>query len=140
CIRKPEGLAGDKIIERLLQDVDIALFTRLQADDILFIDSSHVAKAGSDLLNLFFEVLPRLNPGTLVHFHDVFNRFEYPAAWLREGRAWNEQRIEIIQRRQGRRREHVVGLPNYVPPPPLPALNDRSEEHTSELQSRFALV
>jgi predicted O-methyltransferase YrrM len=90
---KPADLPGVKIIERHLQDVDLALFTRLQADDILFIDSSHVAKAGSDLLTLFFEVLPRLNPGTLVHFHDVFNRFEYPAAWLREGRAWNEQYI-----------------------------------------------
>ena len=90
---KPADLPGVKIIERQLQDVDLALFTRLQADDILFIDSSHVAKAGSDLLTLFFEILPRLNPGTLVHFHDVFNRFEYPSAWLREGRVWNEQYI-----------------------------------------------
>jgi hypothetical protein len=88
---KPADLPGVKIIERQLQDVDVALFTRLQAGDILFIDSSHVAKAGSDLLTLFFEVLPRLNPGILVHFHDVFDRFEYPAEWLREGRGWNEQ-------------------------------------------------
>jgi predicted O-methyltransferase YrrM len=90
---KPADLLSAKIIECKLQDVDLALFTSLQAGDILFIDSSHVAKAGSDLLTLFFEVLPRLNPGTLVHFHDVFDRFEYPASWLREGRGWNEQYI-----------------------------------------------
>jgi predicted O-methyltransferase YrrM len=90
---KPADLPGVKIIERQLQDVDLALFTTLRAGDILFIDSSHVAKAGSDLLTLFFEVLPRLNPGTLVHFHDVFHRFEYPAHWLHEGRVWNEQYI-----------------------------------------------
>lgn len=88
---KPADLLSAKIIECQLQDVDLALFTRLQAGDILFIDSSHVAKAGSDVLTLFFEVLPRLNPGTLIHFHDVFDRFEYPASWLREGRGWNEQ-------------------------------------------------
>jgi predicted O-methyltransferase YrrM len=90
---KPADLLSAKIIECKLQDVDLALFTSLQAGDILFIDSSHVAKAGSDLLTLFFEVLPRLNPGTLVHFHDVFDRFEYPASWLCEGRGWNEQYI-----------------------------------------------
>jgi predicted O-methyltransferase YrrM len=90
---KPVDLLSAKIIECKLQDVDLALFTSLQARDILFIDSSHVAKAGSDLLTLFFEVLPRLNPGTLVHFHDVFDRFEYPPEWLREGRGWNEQYI-----------------------------------------------
>jgi hypothetical protein len=86
-------LLGVKIIQRQLQDVDFALFTRLQANDILFIDSRRVAKAGSDLLTLCFEVLPRLNPGTLVHSHEVFNRFEYPAAWLCEGIVWNEQYI-----------------------------------------------
>lgn len=90
---KPEDLPAVKIIERQLQDVDLALFATLQAGDILFVDSSHVAKAGSDVLTLFFEILPRLSPGVLVHFHDVFDRFEYPADWLREGRGWNEQYI-----------------------------------------------
>ena len=40
---------------------------------------------------MFFEILPRLKPGTFVHIHDVFYPFEYPLDWLREGRAWNEQ-------------------------------------------------
>jgi hypothetical protein len=62
----------------------------LEANDILFIDSSHVSKAGSDVNHLFFTVLPRLKPGVLVHVHDVFYPFEYPLGWLRQGRAWNE--------------------------------------------------
>jgi len=35
-------------------------------------------------------VLPRLKPGVLIHFHDILYPFVYPEAWFREGRAWNE--------------------------------------------------
>ncbi len=80
-----------RLISRKLQDVNLTLFDTLEAGDILFVDSSHVLKAGSDCQLLFSEILPRLNPGTLIHFHDVFDRFEYPPDWLREGRGWNEQ-------------------------------------------------
>jgi hypothetical protein len=79
------------VIPRKLQDVDITRFDTLEAGDILFVDSSHVVKAGSDCQLLFSDILPRLNPGTMIHFHDVSDRFEYPADWLREGRGWNEQ-------------------------------------------------
>ncbi len=80
-----------RLISRKLQDVNLTLFDTLEAGDILFVDSSHVLKAGSDCQLLFSDILPRLNPGTLIHFHDVFDRFEYPPEWLREGRGWNEQ-------------------------------------------------
>ena len=55
-----------------------------------FIDSTHVAKAGSDVIWLFFQVLPRFSPGVIVHVHDVFWPFEYPREWLIEGRDWTE--------------------------------------------------
>jgi hypothetical protein len=58
---------------------------------VLFIDSTHVSKAGSDVNHELFEILPRLKPGVLVHFHDVFWPFEYPEAWTFESRrSWNE--------------------------------------------------
>lgn len=76
--------------ETFVQLVDIDFFLRLQENDILFIDSSHVTKAGSDVNYLFFEVLPRLKKGVLVHFHDIFFNFEYPLEWVLEGRSWNE--------------------------------------------------
>lgn len=66
-------------------------FERLEHGDILFIDSSHVVKTGSELLTICFEIIPRLNPGVLVHFHDIFSEFEYPVSWiLEEKRSWNE--------------------------------------------------
>lgn len=78
------------ILPRDVQRVDLATFERLEANDILFIDSTHVSKIGSDVNFLLFEVLPRLAPGVYVHFHDTFHPFEYPRAWIYEGRAWNE--------------------------------------------------
>jgi predicted O-methyltransferase YrrM len=73
-----------------VQDVPLDVFDELGENDILFIDSTHVSKPGSDVNWLFFRVLPRLKPGVLVHIHDIFFPFEYPDAWLAERRSWNE--------------------------------------------------
>jgi uncharacterized UPF0146 family protein len=88
-------LRGDEddmltIHETIVQQVPFSLFTSLRANDILFVDSSHVLKLGSDVGLILFEVLPRLEPGVFVHFHDIAWPFEYPIDWYREGRAWNE--------------------------------------------------
>ena len=73
-----------------LQDVSLDKFEALEDNDILFIDSTHVTKVGSDVNHLFFEVLPILKPGVLVHLHDIFYPFEYPKSWIYEGRNWSE--------------------------------------------------
>jgi len=78
------------IIEKKIQEVPSELFLTLKSGDLLFIDSSHVVKCGSDLHLLMFEILPLLPPGIYVHFHDVFYPFDYPSEWLKEGRYWNE--------------------------------------------------
>lgn len=84
------GLA--RLLEQKVQDVPLSTFSALQAGDILFIDSSHVAKTGSDVNYLFFEVLPRLQVGVKIHIHDIFLPHEYPRAWvIDENRSWNEQ-------------------------------------------------
>jgi hypothetical protein len=57
---------------------------------VLFVDSSHVAKVGSDVNRIVIEILPALARGVWVHFHDVFYPFEYPREWVEAGRAWNE--------------------------------------------------
>jgi hypothetical protein len=76
--------------ESIVQEMSPDLFLKLAAGDFLFIDSSHVTKIGSDVNFLFLEILPRLAPGVIIHIHDVFWPFEYPKAWLDEGRCWNE--------------------------------------------------
>ncbi len=88
-----DGVAGiSSLVVKKVEDVDPAYFDRLESGDILFIDSSHVSKIGSDVNHLFFEILPRLRAGVLVHLHDIFLPDEYPKVWmLEEGRNWNEQ-------------------------------------------------
>ena len=78
------------ILETFVQHVDLELFSSLEKNDLLFVDSSHVSKYGSDVNHLLFNILPLLKPGVLVHFHDVFYPFEYPHEWLEGGRFWNE--------------------------------------------------
>jgi predicted O-methyltransferase YrrM len=76
--------------ETIVQKLPLSFFQQLQANDILFIDSSHVLKLGSDVAFLLLEVLPRLAPGVVVHVHDITTSFEYSPEWYDEGRAWNE--------------------------------------------------
>jgi predicted O-methyltransferase YrrM len=79
-----------QVVKAPVQSVAVSSFTTLEADDILFIDSSHIGKTGSDVLHILFNILPLLRPGVLVHFHDILWPFEYPQSWIEEGRAWNE--------------------------------------------------
>lgn len=87
------GMPGlSRLIEKKIQDVPLEEFQKLEAGDILFIDSSHVLKIGSDVHYEFLEILPRLRPGVTIHFHDIFLPREYPEAWVRnKTRFWNEQ-------------------------------------------------
>ncbi len=79
------------IIEQPIQAVSLSLFDNLEAGDILFVDGTHVAKIGSDVLQVFFEILPRLKPGVRVHFHDILWPFQYPYENVcKLGIAWNE--------------------------------------------------
>jgi Methyltransferase domain len=78
------------ILEQQVQDVPLATFQALGAGDLLFIDSSHVIKTGSDLAYLFFDVFPILAKGVWLFIHDIPWPFEYPRVWVDEGRAWNE--------------------------------------------------
>ena len=100
CEPYPDGLvraaaAADPRLELRpvpVQAVPLEVFTGLGRGDVLFIDSTHVCKIGSDVQYEILEVLPRLRPGVLVHLHDIFLPQEYPKDWvLRLHRFWNEQ-------------------------------------------------
>jgi hypothetical protein len=81
-----------ELVAEPVQNVPLERFTSLRAGDILFIDSSHVCKIGSDVQYEILEILPRLAPGVLVHLHDIFLPVEYPREWVMEWhRFWNEQ-------------------------------------------------
>ncbi|MCF8406041.1 MAG: class I SAM-dependent methyltransferase [Bacteroidales bacterium] len=78
------------VIVKDIQSVPLDFFKSLKKNDFLFIDSTHISKTGSDVNYLFFEVLPVLQKGVIIHVHDVFSSFEYPKEWVYQGRSWNE--------------------------------------------------
>ena len=80
------------LLTQKVEAVDLSVFESLQTNDILFVDSSHVFKSGSDVEFEFLQVYPRLQTGVLVHIHDIFFPYDYPIEWnLKESRYWNEQ-------------------------------------------------
>ncbi len=78
------------VLNAEVQDVDLDVFRQLGPGDLLLIDTTHTVKAGGDVNRLFFDVLPVLAPGVVVHVHDIFPAFDYPFPWLEQGRAWAE--------------------------------------------------
>ena len=90
--RLTQSSARFELIDKPVQQVSLATFEELSENDILMIDSSHVAKTGGDVCYAFLDVLPRLKPGVWVHVHDIFFPQDYPARWvIDERRAYNEQ-------------------------------------------------
>ena len=95
CIEPyPERLNGSdvELIQKRVEEMSVDFFATLEANDILFIDSSHTVKFRSDVCFEFLEVLPRLARDVWVHVHDIFFPHDYPAEWLINRRlALNEQ-------------------------------------------------
>jgi len=81
------------IIRQNVELIELKLFESLEANDILFIDSSHVCKIGSDVNFEILEILPLLNIGVLIHFHDINIPYEYPKIYATNPKFrvfWNE--------------------------------------------------
>jgi predicted O-methyltransferase YrrM len=89
-LTKKDDLKKHRLVQQEIQNIDKNLLDSLTRGDILFIDSSHISKAGSDVNDVIFEVLPSLNKDVYIHFHDVMYPFEYPKQWVYEGRFFNE--------------------------------------------------
>lgn len=66
------------ILKKQVQDEDLGTFAELEANDVLFIDSSHVVRLDGDVPFLFLEVLPSLHPGVLIHVHDIPFPYHHP--------------------------------------------------------------
>jgi len=83
---------GASVIRQRVEEIGVDLFHQLEERDILFIDSSHVIRPQGDVLFEYLELLGCLNPGVLVHIHDIFTPRDYPSDWVvRQRRLWNEQ-------------------------------------------------
>src|SRR5262249_49290386 len=115
------------VVTASAQNIPLASFQALGENDILFIDSTHVCKLASDVTYLILSVLPNLNKGVLIHFHDIFLPWNYPRSWVMEKNIfWNEQylllafllfndQFEIVLANHCLYREHLNNLLTAFP-------------------------
>jgi hypothetical protein len=82
---------GVEVVRERVETVNKSFFQTLGHNDILFIDSSHIIRPQGDVLFEYLEILPILNPGVIVHIHDIFMPKDYLDEWVYNHVLWNEQ-------------------------------------------------
>lgn len=92
----------DKIIRQPLEEVDLSIFKTLKCGDTIFVDNSHQSFMNTDVTTFMLDVLPILQKGVNVGFHDIFLPFDYFASWA--GRGYNEQYLLAC---------YLLSNPNY---------------------------
>ena len=89
-LRSDDGLKV-KLLGRAVQEIPVRdIVDDLMPNDILFINSTHVLKTGSDVHYEIFDVIPAVRPGVIIHIHDCGYPFEYPPQWIEQNYSWNE--------------------------------------------------
>lgn len=80
------------VVRSKAEDLGVKFFQELDANDLLFIDSSHIIKPQGDVLFEYLQLLPSLSIGVTVHIHDIFSPKDYTTRLIREEvKFWNEQ-------------------------------------------------
>lgn len=81
-----------ELIREKVENLDKSFFQKIEANDILFIDSSHIIRPQGDVLFEYLELLPSLKSGVLIHVHDIFTPKDYLNDWVyKQHLLWNEQ-------------------------------------------------
>lgn len=106
-----EKLEGIKVIRKRIEDCKFDWVNELNADDLLFIDSSHMIRPQGDVLKIYLEIIPQLKAGVYIHVHDIFTPKDYLKTWIVDDvRFWNEQYLLEALLSNTDRYEVVAGL------------------------------
>lgn len=89
-LRRAEAERRLRLISSPAQEVELTTLTDLGSGGLLFVDSTHTVKPGSEVNRIVLEVLPRLAEGTYVHFHDINFPFDYSTDLLDTNFFWSE--------------------------------------------------
>jgi hypothetical protein len=104
---------GVEVVRKRVETIDKSLFAELSANDILFIDSSHIIRTQGDVLFEYLEVLPQLKPGVLIHVHDIFTPKDYLTEWVDTHNLWNEQYL-LEALLSGSKSFKIIGALNFL--------------------------
>jgi len=88
-----KGRADLTLIQEIAQRITPERLNDTLADgDVLFIDSTHTVKAGSDCLHIYLRLLPHIRRRIHVHVHDIYLPFGMPKKLMLENQThWTEQ-------------------------------------------------
>ena len=103
-----------QVIRNKVEEVDMEIFRRLEKNDILFIDSSHIIRPQGDVLFEYLEILPQLKSGVIIHIHDIFTPKDYLDEFVfKYHYLWNEQYLlEALLSNNNNYR--IIGAVNYL--------------------------
>jgi predicted O-methyltransferase YrrM len=65
------------LLKERAEETSRETMTGLDKGDMLFVDSTHTVKPGSEVNRIILDVLPRLTAGVFVHFHDIYFPYDY---------------------------------------------------------------
>ena len=83
-----------EVIRAKIETTDHSIFTELETNDLLFMDSSHIIRPQGDIIKEYLEIIPSLQSGVIVHSHDIFSPRDYLESWITDNVFfWNEQYI-----------------------------------------------
>jgi hypothetical protein len=101
----------DEVIREPLEGIDTDLFGDLHDGDILMVDGSHRCLQNSDVVVIFLEILPKLNPGVMIYFDDIYLPYDYPLEWA--DRYYSEQYILATLLLSDNSRRYEIILPHF---------------------------
>jgi hypothetical protein len=84
------------VMKQTCQSVPRALFSQLQDGDLLFIDSSHAVKVGSDVIRIYLDIIPSLPKGVYIHIHDINLPYLYSRSTLSAYFHTNSQETALL--------------------------------------------
>jgi len=85
--------ANIRLIPEPCQSVPSSTFAQLSSGDLLFIDSSHTVKVGSDVIRIYLDIIPNLAPGVYIHIHDIYFPYLYPRNVFFKPHCWQESAL-----------------------------------------------
>lgn len=119
----------EEVVRKPIQQIEAEWINDLLQDgDVLFIDSTHTVKIGSDCVHLFLRLLPALRRKLLIHVHDIYLPDEMPLHWARDMHVyWTEQyllmaylldnpKIEVVWGSHHLARTHRQRMESMLPP------------------------
>jgi len=92
-LRRAHSAGRLRLIAEKAEEVELSVLTDVGEKGMLFLDSTHTVKVGSEVNRIILEVLPRLAQGALVHFHDIYFPYDYSPDVLRSTLFWSESTL-----------------------------------------------